>query len=140
MGVLDSSRSVSYDTQRTRISYLMQMPGIFCRIGRCSHESKRGSPKTAPRTARHFGLSLTKSCATAPQSPFIPGHPEREKNLRNHRFRMGNGGNLSNIIQLISQRPRPLHLPCVRLDSGARHTQVRRPSSTKTQVVGVYTG
>ena len=101
------------------------MPDIFCRIGRCSHESKRGSPKTAPRAARHFGLSLSlaTSCAIASETQCVQGRLEQQKDLRNDRFWVGNADFLSNDISLIAHRHRSLRLPCVRLESGATNTQ-----------------
>ena len=134
---------------------------FYCRRGRCSPASKRDAPNTALGAARHLELSLPRSCANESQSPRIPGHIERKKDLRNDRFRMGHGRHLANMRSLIANGHCPLCLPRVHLDSGARNTQRsdarsrhgvreftkrRRPvksvpsaSSTKTHVVCDYT-
>ena len=118
------------------------------------------NPKQPPALA-DITDSLATSCAIASQSPCIPGHLERKTDLRNDRFRMGNGRHLTNRISLIANCHRPLRLPYVCLESGARNSQrsdarrrhgvreftkLRRPvkgvpcaSSTKTHVVCDYT-
>ena len=85
--------------------------------------SKRDVPKTPTCTARHHGLSLARSCAIASETPCVPGHIERKTDLRNDRFRVGNGGHLTNRISLIANCHRPLRLPYVCLESGARNSQ-----------------